>query len=74
MLQTVYKDFGTIQASSLYCVWVCHGPGSRLEAIWIDREMREFEKQIVHEPHIKTPVENAPEEAVEELNESQAAE
>jgi hypothetical protein len=74
MLQTVYKDFGTTKASSLYCVWVCHGLESRLEAIWIDREMREFEKQVVHEPHIETPVENAPEEAVEELNESQAAE
>lgn len=73
MLQTVYKDFGTIKAS-LYCVWVCHGPESRLEAIWIGREMREFAKQVVHEPHVETPVENAPEEAVEELNESQAAE
>jgi hypothetical protein len=52
MLQTVHKEIVTSKASSLHCVRVCQELESRREAIWIDRQLSVFEKQIGHEAEI----------------------
>jgi hypothetical protein len=49
VLQAVNKEIRGSKASSLYCVWTkSEGRnGSRLEAVWIDSEMRPFESQFL---------------------------
>ena len=65
MLQTVHQEVVSSKASSLYCFWVCQELESRLEAIWIDRPMSVFEKQIDHEAETELSVESALEQTVE---------
>ena len=45
-LQTVHNELSVPEASSLYCVWIQAQPydASPLVAVWIDREMRTFER------------------------------
>jgi hypothetical protein len=49
MLQTVHQNPPAPRASSLiYCRWIreSRNEGTRLVAVWIDREMRCFEKEF----------------------------
>jgi len=47
-LQRVHMENAPRRASSLYCVWipVPGESGARLRAVWMDREMKEFERQF----------------------------
>jgi len=57
-LQFIHKRKSTPEASSLYCQWITTGPGEggRLVAIWMDRDMRAFESEFVHEARKKVQV------------------
>ena len=46
-LQTVHNKLRVPEASSLYCVWIQARPHADLPlvAVWIDREMRAFERE-----------------------------
>lgn len=48
MLQAVHTKESTNQACSLYCRWICvqREEGTRLVAVWMDPEMRAFEKEL----------------------------
>ncbi len=52
MLQTVHQKPGAPRASSLYCQWIRESRehGERLVAVWIDTEMRCFEKEVASNP------------------------
>jgi hypothetical protein len=52
MLQTVHQKKAAPRASSIYCRWVRenHGEGSRLLAVWIDSEMRCFDREFAEHP------------------------
>ncbi len=57
-LQFIHKKESAPKASSLYCQWISsgQGEGGRLVAIWIDREMRAFESEFVHETRTEVQV------------------
>jgi hypothetical protein len=46
MLQSVHQEEATLRASSLYCQWIRGNrkTGAPLVAVWIDRELRCFER------------------------------
>jgi len=48
-LQVVHTEGRPIRASSLYCCWIRVPESAELRAIWIDSEMRAFEKQFAGE-------------------------
>lgn len=52
MLQTVHQKPAVPRASSLYRQWIRQSgkQGERLVAIWIDTEMRCFEKEVASNP------------------------
>jgi hypothetical protein len=51
MLQRIHQKGAAPRASSLYCQWIrdSHRPGEPLVAVWIDSEMRGFERQCAPE-------------------------
>lgn len=51
-LQPVHMENAPRRASSLYCVWIAvpKESGTRLRAIWMDREMTEFAHQFAPAP------------------------
>jgi hypothetical protein len=51
MLQHIHQKKAAPRASSLYCRWILDSrrPGAPLVAVWIDREMRGFERQCAPE-------------------------
>jgi hypothetical protein len=51
MLQAINAGTRNRQASSLYCVWInsASSDDAPLAAIWIDREMRAFMGESVHD-------------------------
>lgn len=53
-LQFIHNRNSAPRASSLYCQWIStrQGEGGRLVAIWMDREMRAFEGEFLHEARI----------------------
>ncbi len=74
MLQTVHERTHTSKASSLYCVWICDGPRTRPQAVWIDREMTEFTGQFVVEEEAEVSIKSPPPEGTGELSQNLAAE
>jgi hypothetical protein len=48
MLQAVHMKNRAPQASSLYCRWICvdRPGGLQLVAVWMDSEMRAFEREF----------------------------
>jgi hypothetical protein len=52
MLQIVHQKSTAPRASSIYCRWVQENRGeeSRLLAVWMDSEMRSFEREVAHDP------------------------
>ncbi len=48
MLQTVHQNQGAPRASSIYCRWIRENrnEGTRLVAVWIDSNMRCFEREF----------------------------
>jgi hypothetical protein len=64
MLQTVHQKKGSARASSIYCQWIRReqGEDSPLVAIWVDSEMRSFEREFPS----NSDTELLPEDALEE--------
>jgi hypothetical protein len=64
MLQIIHRKNTAPRASSIYCRWIQEnrGEGSRLVAVWIDSEMRCFEREAARD--LKT--EAAPQGALED--------
>ena len=48
-LQVIHTEGRPIRASSLYCCWIRVPESGELRAIWVDSEMRAFEKQFAGE-------------------------
>jgi hypothetical protein len=48
MLQTIHQIEGAARASSIYCQWIRReqSEDSPLVAVWIDSEMRDFEREF----------------------------
>jgi hypothetical protein len=48
LLQTIHQIKDSARASSIYCRWIRSGnrEGSPLVAVWIDSEMRGFEREF----------------------------
>ena len=57
MLQNIHQQAVAHRASSIYCRWVrepsCEG--ARLIAVWIDSEMRCFEREFTPAPQPEVP-------------------
>jgi hypothetical protein len=51
MLPIIHQKNTAPRASSIYCRWIQEnrGEGSRLVAVWIDREMRCFEREVAQD-------------------------
>jgi hypothetical protein len=49
MLQAIHQKKTAPRASSIYCRWIRENrrEGERLVAVWIDNEMRCFERELV---------------------------
>ena len=64
MLQTIHQKGAVPRASSIYCVWIRRDQveNSPLVAVWIDREMRGFEREFVSEASAELLTEGAFEE------------
>jgi hypothetical protein len=64
MLQVIHQRNTAPRASSIYCRWIQEnrGEGARLVAVWIDSEMRCFEREAPRD--LKT--EAAPQGALED--------
>lgn len=67
MSQAIHTEKRSPQASSLYCHWILveHAEGSRLIAVWVDSEMRAFEREF----HLAGQTEESREEIVKESTE-----
>ena len=54
MLQRIHQKTPAPRASSLYCLWIrdSRRPGAPLVAVWIDSEMRGFERQCTQADEI----------------------
>jgi len=64
MLQTIHQKKGSPRASSIYCQWIRReeGEGSPLVAVWIDSEMRGFERELASNSETELLQEGALEE------------
>jgi hypothetical protein len=49
MLQAIHQNREAPRASSIYCQWIRdhRNPGAPLVAVWIDSDMRCFERELV---------------------------
>jgi hypothetical protein len=54
MLQAVHQKAGGPRASSIYCKWIRdhRRDGAPVVAVWIDSEMRTFEREFSSEPEL----------------------
>jgi len=64
MLQTIHQKKGSPRASSLYCQWIRREEreGSPLVAVWIDSEMRGFQRELASNSQTELLQEGALEE------------
>ena len=62
MLQRIHQKKAAPRASSLYCQWIreSHRPGAPLVAVWIDSDMRGFERQCAQADEILQDVWDEP--------------
>jgi hypothetical protein len=61
MLQTIHQIKDSARASSIYCRWIRNEqlPGSPLVALWIDSEMRGFEREFTPDSNTELLSESA---------------
>jgi hypothetical protein len=64
MLQVIHQKEGAPRASSIYCRWIREErtDGERLVAVWMDSEMRCFEREFAANPAEQLLQEDALEE------------
>ena len=64
MLQAIHQKEGAPRASSIYCRWIreVRKDGEHLVAVWMDSEMRCFERQCTPDQVEQTLQEDALEE------------
>jgi hypothetical protein len=64
MLQAIHQKEGAPRASSIYCRWIRQqrNDGEHLLAVWIDQEMRCFEREFAANPVAQILQEDALEE------------
>jgi len=57
MLQNIHQLPAARRASSVYCRWVqeTHGAGISLVAVWMDPEMRCFQREFIPVSAAETP-------------------
>lgn len=64
MLHAVHTKESANQACSLYCRWICveREEGTRLVVVWMDSEMRAFERELESGREVRPVTDGAEEE------------